>query len=128
MTDLAMMFQRFIFLWKLATSLTFEFWPQHRCSAKDTKSDEVVRRVPKKIGGLSRDSDLVQDLAGAMCQHRTFLSEVRIYRAYSRVRYLKTGEDNSCGVALSACAVGPEKSGTFVLRSMLMRDTCAFWE
>jgi hypothetical protein len=52
----------------------------------------VVRRMPKKIRGLSRDSDLMQDLADHVPASRVRIGSKHV-PAYLKVRYLKTGGD-----------------------------------
>jgi hypothetical protein len=67
MTDLAMMFQSSFFSLEIRISfnglgkLRLNSGPDTGSGAKDTNSEEVVPRVPKKFAILSGDSDLVQE-------------------------------------------------------------------
>jgi hypothetical protein len=80
MTDLAMMFQREpFFLWKFAYrstalgSYVLSSGPNTGSGAKDTNSEQVVRRVQKNSRFVSRDSDLIQEQADTEYQHSTFV-------------------------------------------------------
>jgi hypothetical protein len=60
--------------------------PNTESGAKDTNSEEVARRVPKKIANLSGDSDLIQD--------RLTLSTSTSVNEYANVE--RTRESGTC--------------------------------